>query len=847
MATATGDVQEVSALSDVRKCLVLGYYDRWNIGDEQYKTSIPLYFGAAFSFDFVSIDDLEASGRNLSDYDMVVCGGGDIINPYFMDTAERILSKYTGPTYAFSVGIPFDEDAAYIDLFDHVVVRSEYDYNMIAKRLGSANVTLLPDVAFLIRNHSPITNTLPDTTKVTFGVCIAAPILINAPECTKQLASAISMFLHSLPNSECHMFFFNTDPLNYNESDIQGSILLFENMDKPSRDACVVRNDLIGVEDVLHGMSKMQFNVCMRYHSAVFSMIANVPLIAIVATKKMYHLVVDRGLSNEYIIDVNDARLMEALAGVMMKRMMDKETVLAPDPGRYQGNQLLREAIGDRKYRQLLVQLPTRTYKTLQETVVACIDLLNAFYGFEYVDMDMVLKKGPFELVGNDPVRLARIICFAITGDYENACMWGLSENMRNEDFVLFDAIDYVFNDMQTRLLESGQDLATESESYYPMVTLENRPMVSIDPFLDANIRNNVHRSGWTFVVNHMMNYQASYFRRPASLIVDTYVERTFHWGFDSLMLSGLLPYTSPWIGFIHHTYETTHSTYNCEQLFQNDMFLESLSHCKSLIVLSEYLAKKIRVSLKECNHEDVPVLVIIHPTEFVDSNKQFTMTKFITGEKKVVQIGAWLRNSYSIFSLPLLRDKLNPIGISKAALVGNNMGGYYIDRDQFDRIINAIDNNDTLVKQIYTCDEHACIDGSLLINRNKFIGGLMCALICDYNSVEIINKLSNDEFDDLLASNMVFLDLVDGSAVNTVLECIVRNTVIIVNRQPALEEILGSMYPGFYDTLVEATAILGDLDKLNACYIWLTNLDKSPLRIETFVESFADIVANIS
>ena len=52
------------------------------------------------------------------------------------------------------------------------------------------------------------------------------------------------------------------------------------------------------------------------------------------------------------------------------------------------------------------------------------------------------------------------------------------------------------------------------------------------------------------------------------------------------------------------------------------------------------------------------------------------------------------------------------------------------------------------------------------------------------------ITRLSDDDYDALLTRNIVFLKLVDCSAVNTVIECIERNTVIIVNRHPALEEV---------------------------------------------------------
>ena len=832
MATEGSDAPTLSALSTVQTTLVLGYYDRFNVGDEQYKTTIPLFFGAAFDFEFVCIDD--ARGVDLSRYELVICGGGDIINPYFMNKVEALLAKYTGPTYAFSVGIPYDNDIAYIDLFDHVVVRSQYDYDKVSRRLGTANVTLMPDCGFLM-SSAPKTQ---ETDARRFGVCIATPILLENEEYTKQLASAISMFLSAMPQFECHFFIFNTDPVNLDESDIDGIQKIFGYMDQAALRSCFVRSELIMAHDIVDGLASMAFTVCMRYHSLVFSIKAGVPPIAIVATKKMQQLAIDVGLDKDYMVDVDK---MEAVSGVMMKRLLDATELESPDVGRYQSNEVLRHAFGDRKYRQLIIQPSQTQHKSLQETVAACVEILNALYGYTHITMESVFAKGPFLLANMDPTRVARVVCFAITGDYENQCVWGLSQNLFKEDFVLFDAIVYIYDEMHSVNLDPQQEAP---ESYYPLVLVDKRPMLSIDPFLDSKTINKVHRSGWSFVVNHLRNYQASRFRRPASMIVDTYVERTFHWGFDALMLSGFLPYRSTWIGFVHHTFDETHSTFNCEQLFRNEVFIASLVHCKCLFVLSEYLAKQVRDKLRTKGLDSsVDVKVLTHPTEFVDMTKEFTMTKFMNGDRKLVQVGAWLRNSFSIFILPLFMDKLNPLGISKAALIGNDMSGYYVAPDKFNEIIEAIESVDDGLGPGYTCDETRTLD---INSRNKFIEGLINALISQYKSVEIWEKLSNEDYDTLFESSMVFLNLVDCSAANTVLECIVRNTIIVVNRHPALEEVLGKGYPGFYETVVEAALLLADLDRLNACYLWLCNIDKTGLRIDTFVNAVVDISNSI-
>lgn len=104
-------------------------------------------------------------------------------------------------------------------------------------------------------------------------------------------------------------------------------------------------------------------------------------------------------------------------------------------------------------------------------------------------------------------------------------------------------------------------------------------------------------------------------------------------------------------------------------------------------------------------------------------------------------------------------------------------------------------------------------------------------------SSVTILPHHSDDAYDELLEKNLVFLKLVDASAVNTVIECIVRSTPIVVNRLPALEEALGKEYPLFYDRLEEVGSLLTDAN-IERAYNYLTQLDTERYRLENFLAS---------
>jgi hypothetical protein len=337
-----------------------------------------------------------------------------------------------------------------------------------------------------------------------------------------------------------------------------------------------------------------------------------------------------------------------------------------------------------------------------------------------------------------------------------------------------------------------------------------------------------------------MMNLDAPFLMRQSDLLIDTYVDRSFHWGFDTLKSMGVLPYKQKWIGFLHHTFDESHSNYNCEELFNNDVFLESLKSCRGLITLSEYLKAGVEKKLVDGGFS-IPAYVLYHPMEFVDN--MFTMERFIGNrERKVVQIGAWLRNPYAIYELPCTE-------IKKAALKGKEMDLYFPPSDFMEKMEGLLDSEDVgLLESPSWEGTGSGTGGGVGICRdhnsgNKFCKGALEMIKRQMKSVEIIEKLENSEYDELLSQNIVFLNLIDCSAVNTVIECLVRNTVLLVNRLPALEEILGKEYPGFYRSIYEAARMCEDMDKIREVHEYLKGLNKDKFRLDVFITGFHKII----
>jgi hypothetical protein len=99
--------------------------------------------------------------------------------------------------------------------------------------------------------------------------------------------------------------------------------------------------------------------------------------------------------------------------------------------------------------------------------------------------------------------------------------------------------------------------------------------------------------------------------------------------------------------------------------------------------------------------------------------------------------------------------------------------------------------------------------------------------------------EIQHREYDEILSKNIIFLDLYDVSACNSILECIVRNTPIVVRKMPAVVEYFGDDYPLYFSSLEEAAAKIEDDSMIVEAHEYLRAMDKKRFTSEYFLESF--------
>ena len=296
---------------------------------------------------------------------------------------------------------------------------------------------------------------------------------------------------------------------------------------------------------------------------------------------------------------------------------------------------------------------------------------------------------------------------------------------------------------------------------------------------LHGQISYNYHRSGWEYVLNLLTEYH-----RDDATVFDTWLERTFAWEKKKNTQLRFIPYREPWIGVFHHPPNTPNW---CTEdatpyaIIQSKEFQDSLPTCKGIYVLSKYHADFLKCFIKT-----IPIETLYHPTD--TSDKLFNVDEFIkNNNKKIVNVGWWCRNLSSIYQLE-------------------------VDMNVYQKIRLLLPP---------TCLQSGNVD--LILNIEKSFRGT--ELSDDMKrSVVDVRYMSNNDYDELLSKNIVFLDLYDSSANNAVVECIVRGTPVLVNSLPAVKEYLGEEYPFYFTNLEDASRKLNNIELIKETHKYLVN-----------------------
>lgn len=779
--------------------IITGYYKKENFGDdlfESYATNLFNNFKQKYSDKITSIKILPIDkiclSQNRTNCDRVILFGGEVLNDYFLDRLielQKLKSEEKSDVKFVALGVSCNQDYNQIinkiNMFEYVVFRTKKDYNELSKFVPSEYV---PDIVF------KMTKKIGFIKKNIVGFFLSQTALqgLNQIQKNKYIAYIVNLIRFLMDKNYKILLFPMCTNTNETENDNIINQIIYAQLSETEKKNIKA---YISSKKILQKINTLKFAVCFRYHAHILCIINKIPFISISNTPKVNNLLIDNNITDLYSMPIH---------------YIDKFKYIVEN-----NNQIIH------KFKQI-ANINNKLVKRYNNFDIYIKNKSeNTFYidkkTFEFIYSYLSNKFKQYK-TRDDFYFNTQIITHFLMGTLENEYTFGLKEKIYKDIENLKNDIFWLINDciLQKNLIFYNMISNMLNKKFNPS------GLINIS-YINQNDYKGIHRSGWQYVVDNLYKFDSS-----EGLICDLYLDRTFHWNVKEYQKLGLIPYRKPWIGFIHHTCDTNYSTYNTINLFKNKIFIQSLQTCQGLILLSNDLKTKVDKILAHLNL-DIKTFLIYHPTQFISEDKQFNKKKFIMNtSKKIIQIGAWMRNIDAINNLDL---GINRLYLNKYALKGKKMESYYFDSDTSDKSDKSDNESDT--------DE-------LLIINNTMCRDKTHTQIKLKENVQLVNYLENDDYDKLLSENIVFINLCGASAVNTVIECVVRNTPILVNRLSALEEILGNSYPMFYDNMDQIKDIL-NMKLIDDTYEYLKNLDKSKLKIETFINKFESITKNIN
>ncbi len=386
--------------------------------------------------------------------------------------------------------------------------------------------------------------------------------------------------------------------------------------------------------------------------------------------------------------------------------------------------------------------------------------------------------------------------------------LWYLDQNERSIErgqFLHFCGLQHAGDVRFERLMASAVRLASRHQGkvnrdgrtsalleFDKQMILDHQapPALRIeDPFVISS-----HQYGWAVAIKAI-----SVLSNPDGVLFDGFIERTFLWQQEDNRRTARIPYEQPWLGVVHHPPDiptwTSISRHRPQDLAEVPEWRASLNKCLGLYALTKNLAEWVQ------GQWGIPCEVVRYPA--LRPPRIFCYDEFVgSAPRTVATIGFWLRR-YSTFM------RLAAPGYSKI------------------RPLLVEDPNSSGLEHIRAYERDELTAAGLPDSFDS--------------RVEIIPRLSNENYDELLATSVIFLDLIAAAGVTTLVECLARGTPLLINPLPGVREYLGDNYPLYYASIQEAESKLQDTAAIRAAHDhMLSNPIREVLQPQEFLNSIA-------
>jgi len=554
---------------------VIGYYGHYNFGDEQYKLSIKSIFQEYITDIIYSIDFIDCD--HISEYcflqdDIIIIGGGDILNSYFMDKINKTFKDKSNIIIGLSVGLPYTSvliDSSKLKIIDYIFLRTTVDIDIFKRYFYDDRIFYIPDLSYvltkgytftkyLIDKHTDILESDDDMelkkyskfiktckneqiyilteqylqykqkindvkkTRKIMGICLSRHFY-NKQYLNEynNVVNGLISFIKGMIIEKYHIVFipFNTSTINTNENDIVFANDIVNLLDQGDFTNINITLNHDEMNDVI-----CMLDICipMRFHSVLYCIYNLIPFVSVYSTRKIHNLLDEIDWDFTYKLQLN-----EKLVPIDLNSDILKDTV----------NNLINFCeIRQNIYHKLLhININffgTMFFKNIQKLIdVICLKKTSKNFkvGFDYSNIDNMIENTYDTVInyansqGYDYYRdidnvhkqtiLASIISYNLIGLIDSEYNYGMREKIFNKtiDYNHIKEWKWIINDYVNK---RRRKLSNNPNGFFNM------------DYIDQIDYSGAHRSGWQYVYEHIEYLHNS----ESDVLLDLYIDRTFHW-----------------------------------------------------------------------------------------------------------------------------------------------------------------------------------------------------------------------------------------------------------------------------------------------------------------------------
>lgn len=281
-----------------------GYFFEDNAGDDQYVMLFRL-LQRKYAKEYVCRFRNQLGKfqeKEVQKQDIVIFGGGDIINPFFLEPLRHYLIHHK--KFAVSIGMPYLTYEKDLQYFDTVSLRNVLDFKRLQDNPNDEykprQLVSYPDLAFLLPFVRPTIPRPISFAKIVVGISFPRTWYRRDSSNYFHLVRGLSTVFRQLldRNPEIHLVFipFCVRRRKINENDMilnhQFQQLL---MEYHNRVRVVITPDdpsyVWSIDNEIH--KNIDFMICGRFHSHIFSINRQIPFVSLSASRKCEQLMME--------------------------------------------------------------------------------------------------------------------------------------------------------------------------------------------------------------------------------------------------------------------------------------------------------------------------------------------------------------------------------------------------------------------------------------------------------------------------------------------------------------------------------------------------------------------------